>query len=147
MTAYGVRISDWSSDVCSSALSDVVVRLTASAIFDHGIPAQVAQIALGPLVDLFLQQLLFDLLEVRCRRRLRHVAAAKDQDADAFVRGTEGLRRLADLQADERRLERCGQRAHFDIVARHDRSEEHTSELQSLMRISYAVFCLKKKKT
>src|SRR3546814_6221182 len=29
---------------------------------------------------------------------------------------------------------------------RHDRSEEHTSELQSLMRISYAVFCLKKQK-
>src|SRR3546814_5262037 len=29
----------------------------------------------------------------------------------------------------------------------YDRSEEHTSELQSLMRISYAVFCLKKKKT
>src|SRR3546814_6356158 len=29
---------------------------------------------------------------------------------------------------------------------RHHRSEEHTSELQSLMRISYAVFCLKKKK-
>src|SRR3546814_8350481 len=28
----------------------------------------------------------------------------------------------------------------------HERSEEHTSELQSLMRISYAVFCLKKKK-
>src|SRR3546814_2564719 len=39
----------------------------------------------------------------------------------------------------------------FDQVARlakeHKRSEEHTSELQSLMRISYAVFCLKKKKT
>src|SRR3546814_10328148 len=35
---------------------------------------------------------------------------------------------------------RCGQ-LHFA------RSEEHTSELQSLMRISYAVFCLKKKKT
>src|SRR3546814_4358108 len=32
------------------------------------------------------------------------------------------------------------------IVAHVDRSEEHTSELQSLMRISYAVFCLKKKK-
>src|SRR3546814_4666575 len=31
--------------------------------------------------------------------------------------------------------------------ARYERSEEHTSELQSLMRISYAVFCLKKKKT
>src|SRR3546814_3867728 len=39
---------------------------------------------------------------------------------------------------------------HADLVgapgARPARSEEHTSELQSLMRISYAVFCLKKKK-
>src|SRR3546814_4581717 len=33
-----------------------------------------------------------------------------------------------------------------DAVVRRQRSEEHTSELQSLMRISYAVFCLKKKK-
>src|SRR3546814_7585839 len=31
------------------------------------------------------------------------------------------------------------------VGAKHSRSEEHTSELQSLMRISYAVFCLKKK--
>src|SRR3546814_7642674 len=31
------------------------------------------------------------------------------------------------------------------VAALEDRSEEHTSELQSLMRISYAVFCLKKK--
>src|SRR3546814_4701597 len=34
----------------------------------------------------------------------------------------------------------------FGAARRIDRSEEHTSELQSLMRISYAVFCLKKKK-
>src|SRR3546814_7781926 len=34
----------------------------------------------------------------------------------------------------------------FDGLLRSDRSEEHTSELQSLMRISYALFCLKKKK-
>src|SRR3546814_7125517 len=34
-----------------------------------------------------------------------------------------------------------------DFLATVTRSEEHTSELQSLMRISYAVFCLKKKKT
>src|SRR3546814_5158991 len=34
----------------------------------------------------------------------------------------------------------------IDITRRGKRSEEHTSELQSLMRISYAVFCLKKKK-
>src|SRR3546814_4500192 len=33
----------------------------------------------------------------------------------------------------------------FGVWAHHMRSEEHTSELQSLMRISYAVFCLKKK--
>src|SRR3546814_8252393 len=33
------------------------------------------------------------------------------------------------------------------VFQRGNRSEEHTSELQSLMRISYAVFCLKKKKT
>src|SRR3546814_7757825 len=39
--------------------------------------------------------------------------------------------------------------AQIDAAAGHssERSEEHTSELQSLMRISYAVFCLKKKKT
>src|SRR3546814_2011405 len=44
-------------------------------------------------------------------------------------------------------------RAEFGVIVRHLvhgglslRSEEHTSELQSLMRISYAVFCLKKKK-
>src|SRR3546814_4824953 len=34
----------------------------------------------------------------------------------------------------------------YDTMDAIDRSEEHTSELQSLMRISYAVFCLKKKK-
>src|SRR3546814_4709389 len=36
--------------------------------------------------------------------------------------------------------------AHRHMLAGMGRSEEHTSELQSLMRISYAVFCLKKKK-
>src|SRR3546814_2571923 len=54
------------------------------------------------------------------------------------------------------RLSACGQFRHYwhgirraNAVNRSDccaRSEEHTSELQSLMRISYAVFCLKKKK-
>src|SRR3546814_4908058 len=34
---------------------------------------------------------------------------------------------------------------HANLAARMNRSEEHTSELQSLMRISYAVFCMKKK--
>src|SRR3546814_5730649 len=39
-----------------------------------------------------------------------------------------------------------GTRASTALIRHADRSEEHTSELQSLMRISYAVFCLKKKK-
>src|SRR3546814_13502457 len=46
----------------------------------------------------------------------------------------------ADLQGDRARIA-------IQRLNRNGRSEEHTSELQSLMRISYAVFCLKKKKT
>src|SRR3546814_10583090 len=46
--------------------------------------------------------------------------------------------------AGDRRLDAGGKQSFEDIE---QRSEEHTSELQSLMRISYAVFCLKKKKT
>src|SRR3546814_6106471 len=51
--------------------------------------------------------------------------------------------------AREQRADRGDQRrsaGQEDAVDRIGRSEEHTSELQSLMRISYAVFCLKKKK-
>src|SRR3546814_6307934 len=50
-------------------------------------------------------------------------------------------------QADtcERKVEICT-RAYKILTEQVGRSEEHTSELQSLMRISYAVFCLKKKK-
>src|SRR3546814_2685606 len=44
-------------------------------------------------------------------------------------------------------LVRIGVKAAAGIGDADQRSEEHTSELQSLMRISYAVFCLKKKKT
>src|SRR3546814_8330047 len=47
-----------------------------------------------------------------------------------------------------RALDHCGASLSWErsMAALFDRSEEHTSELQSLMRISYAVFCLKKKK-
>src|SRR3546814_7512828 len=50
---------------------------------------------------------------------------------------------------DQRAIRRHPDRARAADARRRarDRSEEHTSELQSLMRISYAVFCLKKKKT
>src|SRR3546814_4520812 len=45
------------------------------------------------------------------------------------------------LRADRRRPRQCD---HLALDRPRERSEEHTSELQSLMRISYAVFCLKK---
>src|SRR3546814_1795341 len=52
---------------------------------------------------------------------------------------------LYDLVCGQGRLEAFRQLGQTEVPAL--RSEEHTSELQSLMRISYAVFCLKKKKT
>src|SRR3546814_4209889 len=63
-------------------------------------------------------------------------------DGDPRPLGDEGFRggkaNAAVAAGDQRRL----------VLQSHDtRSEEHTSELQSLMRISYAVFCLKKKHT
>src|SRR3546814_4419961 len=62
---------------------------------------------------------------------------SRDVASDELDLGEEGA------QLAHRQLEVVGQR--LDRLPR-DRSEEHTSELQSLMRISYAVFCLKKKK-
>src|SRR3546814_1528805 len=50
------------------------------------------------------------------------------------------------LAAIQTQLGQLQQHAHLSPAAIAARSEEHTSELQSLMRISYAVFCLKKKK-
>src|SRR3546814_3158304 len=60
-----------------------------------------------------------------------------------------GCRRDSDLVARRHKRRAARQRrAVPDLPERRqfERSEEHTSELQSLMRISYAVFCLKKKK-
>src|SRR3546814_3427100 len=78
--------------------------------------------------------------------RLRHALPGRQAGVNRVVLGMaiaahQDLALIAKLreQAGERR--RAGQRQ-FPV----GRSEEHTSELQSLMRISYAVFCLKKKK-
>src|SRR3546814_5246703 len=58
-----------------------------------------------------------------------------------------GQRRIARLAGCEGQHRVAGRRVAVDRDAGEGpRSEEHTSELQSLMRISYAVFCLKKKK-
>src|SRR3546814_8517809 len=64
------------------------------------------------------------------------------EDADLLA----GRRRPRNLQGLGQ-LDQGKDRRRAGIQAFRRRSEEHTSELQSLMRISYAVFCLKKKKT
>src|SRR3546814_18919458 len=89
-------------------------------------------------------------------RKLRQGAAIGhrsgiDAGQNFSIGGRFGLR-MGDLhrqRRQQRRLARLGVAGLQIIVVLHDptRSEEHTSELQSLMRISYAVFCLKKKKT
>src|SRR3546814_6775409 len=68
----------------------------------------------------------------------------REDEAAILAEHVEAARPLGRLNADGNR-----KGARFEHRVGHrigDRSEEHTSELQSLMRISYAVFCLKKKK-
>src|SRR3546814_2398126 len=96
-TAYEVRISGWSSDVCSSDL-----------FFWHLDGMPMANIA-PPKASV-----------LSCRKK--SPTGGQTQFASTFA--------AYDALSDEEK-----------------RSEEHTSELQSLMRISYAVFCLKKKIT
>src|SRR3546814_5259544 len=70
------------------------------------------------------------------------VADCGERLAVTFVRRVEpGIGQDPRVSAQQAEVEK-GDIVHHDI----GRSEEHTSELQSLMRISYAVFCLKKKK-
>src|SRR3546814_1062178 len=111
-----MRISDWSSDVCSSDLVEFLARRIAGDLH------QLA--ALGQ----------------------RGIGIGQDALLVATVLG-------AVVGIEMRDPRRQGDRAmedRFDFLEHRGlllprRSEEHTSELQSLMRISYAVFCLKKK--
>src|SRR3546814_3648250 len=120
-TAYEMRISDWSSDVCSSDLGRDVEHLVRKRA--DGAAAGCAGV------------------EAFARHRVAQALLFLDAPAlDEIPGGIE--RALIIKQPDPQRRERA------DAVPRSPvRSEEHTSELQSLMRISYAVFCLKKKKT
>src|SRR3546814_10217703 len=102
-TAYAMRISDWSSDVCSSDLVDVG---------GHG----------APPVFWCSRSSAF-ILAISRRRRTR---ARRRRSKFSSEIGLPSITSPAAIHAM--------------------RSEEHTSELQSLMRISYAVLCLKKKK-
>src|SRR3546814_9569221 len=118
-----MRISDWSSDVCSSDLPPSVRVSTASGNVPFSIPRGAK---LDPLV---------------VERALNHPV---DIDAGRMnMIGIEASSRHDLLDLRDRHS--AGSR-HVGIeVTSGLRSEEHTSELQSLMRISYAVFCLKKK--
>src|SRR3546814_3884717 len=103
-----MRISDWSSDVCSSDLGIDQQLLVGFLQCDgrSGLFGAIGQVA----------------AQIDFRRRERNRVCGR---RDILV-----ARRARDLET-------------ADVDA--GRSEEHTSELQSLMRISYAVFCLKKK--
>src|SRR3546814_3428988 len=67
-----------------------------------------------------------------------------DDDAELLGQCGEKIRRRAGDRLGE--IEQLGRFVLAEVQRGMERSEEHTSELQSLMRISYAVFCLKKKK-
>src|SRR3546814_5207180 len=121
-----MRISDWSSDVCSSDLRRhhharfEVERLGSCRAPFHAHRAREIG-ALGERADQIIDpRVLRDLIgELQRTRRLQ-----RGQQPDAAGGHAVAILRLGNDR----------------------RSEEHTSELQSLMRISYAVFCLKKKK-
>src|SRR3546814_4609672 len=109
-----MRISDWSSDVCSSDLDREEDRLAVRARRE-----------LAHRLDIFLRDEIVDRLRIAARDRVRH-----------------HLRRLG--LGLGLALARLGVAKGGFAAAR---SEEHTSELQSLMRTSYAVFCLTKHQT
>src|SRR3546814_2244185 len=124
-----MRISDWSSDVCSSDLAADGDAAVATCIGGGRRTGRAGQAA-------------------------RAVAARQNLNRFAFavrlaVRRA-GLRRQATINyaGNGRAARLVGELVYRSIAVDAEiRSEEHTSELQSLMRISYAVFCLKKKTT
>src|SRR3546814_5485441 len=79
--------------------------------------------------------------------RARHSDSRAKSGVDVSHVGLAGIAGVERLSPDEENaLTRVPACAAFQRRKARERSEEHTSELQSLMRISYAVFCLKKKK-
>src|SRR3546814_4999305 len=125
-----MRISDWRSDGCSSDLPagdgdgerDQAARVQSGAVEDDRQQGGVAEHA--RLREVETERVLKWSVDQRRKEQRRHVGEHE--------RGQDLVHAEAGLQ--EGRHRRIGHR-----------SEEHTSELQSLMRISYAVFCLKKK--
>src|SRR3546814_9324172 len=126
-TAYEMRISDWSSDVCPSDLVCPQFGENPSGIDQCLGAAERNHAHLG-----------------RIGKLLFHEPGAPDRRSRAIWREGSGTsaRSGHDLDDDVARLQGLCLR----LPEAETRSEEHTSELQSLMRISYADFCLKTKK-
>src|SRR3546814_1297665 len=128
-----MRIRDWSSDVCSSDLKPLIRlvlnqigrRLTEHLHAENGANAAPKH------------KLLMMLDEFPALGRLDFFETSL-----AFLAGY-GVRAFLIAQSLNQIEKAYGE--HNAILDNCHRSEEHTSELQSLMRISYAVFCLKKK--
>src|SRR3546814_2874197 len=132
-----MRISDWSSDVCSSDLFRGAIALGAA-----GGDRPVVQLR-GDVVQFALVVLPHRAVgQPGLAQALREALRKLVRQHGLQLRGGPRLPLFAqECLGVERRQQIQPQR-----VAGLPRSEEHTSELQSLMRISYAVFCLKKKK-
>src|SRR3546814_2362898 len=118
-----MRISDWSSDVCSSDLVDRRDHRDQVAYLVR-MQRRIAQRERAALADAE------QVDRVQVVRVAQVVDGAAEEAFDVVLQGEEPVGAVGVAPVDD-----------VDI-----RSEEHTSELQSLMRISYAVFCLKKKK-
>src|SRR3546814_7535881 len=124
-----MRISDWSSDVCSSDLINLSV-----VIADQPRSLRHQQDSAGRAIIGILGDLRGDL-------------AGKVGSQAGDQRGRYDAPGLQHIGRSRRRQPLGAGRVPIDVAVEEGRSEEHTSELQSLMRISYAVFCLKKKQT
>src|SRR3546814_1901049 len=122
-----MRISDWSSDVCSS---DLLGRASCFAGAPEPALAQLDAIIAQRERDRPTGSYTTRLFEQGAKRIAQKVGEEGVETALASVAGSND--------------ELLGEAA--DLIY-HLRSEEHTSELQSLMRNSYAVFCLKQKHT
>src|SRR3546814_9472833 len=132
-----MRISDWSSDVCSSDLVDLRARVGA-ADHDEG-SAPLPRDA--PAAD-NLGRIVVCRAGIGDRRLMAVVVDFDERDRCARARA---LQQCMERPAITGLGRFAGEHATVVAKNRPERSEEHTSELQSLMRISYAVFCLKKK--
>src|SRR3546814_4631644 len=120
-----MRISDWSSDVCSSDLFGAAVR-DAQARRRQWLIAQGFAVETNGAV-----RYRSDMLPALQRRELlRNAGQLSDELGMGFVETCPGEQIEGVL------------RRPVELASGRYRSEEHTSELQSLMRISYAVFCL-----